>query len=202
MDCGALTTNYGERLHRQRRCGWRPTPSIPACFRLPRMGGGGKRSTNVGSPCLVTREYEHLIVAMTATDAGPLVTFMPLPHPSGIAVNRTDGGVYVASTRNPNQVFEFRGAVAPTVTWEPRGRRGEAVAAGAVVAVSGPTLPARSGVCPGSAVRELRRTECGGQARRTGGIYCVVAAIDRARRPARLHPEPCPTELDCGRQPS
>jgi len=60
---------------------------------------------------IVTREYEHLIIAMNATNAGPLVTFMPMPHPSGIAVNRASGGAYIASTRNPNQVFEFEPVV-------------------------------------------------------------------------------------------
>jgi len=55
---------------------------------------------------LVTREYEHLIIAIRA-DRGPAVSYMPIPHPSGVAVNRTRGIVYVASTRNPNQVYDF-----------------------------------------------------------------------------------------------
>jgi uncharacterized protein (TIGR03032 family) len=54
---------------------------------------------------LVTREYEHLVMAL---GAGPSVTFLPLPHPSGIVVDRDRGIVHVASTRNPNQVYDLR----------------------------------------------------------------------------------------------
>ena len=54
---------------------------------------------------LVTREYEHLVMAL---GAGPSITFLPLPHPSGLAVNRESGIVHIASTRNPNQVYDLR----------------------------------------------------------------------------------------------
>jgi uncharacterized protein (TIGR03032 family) len=60
---------------------------------------------------LVSREYEHLVVALTMAAQGPRVSFMPLPHPSGIAVDRRKGRVYVASTRNPNQIFELEPVV-------------------------------------------------------------------------------------------
>jgi uncharacterized protein (TIGR03032 family) len=53
---------------------------------------------------LVTREYEHVVVAF----ANGVQTHMALPHPSGIAV--ADGRVTVASTRNPNQLVELRPA--------------------------------------------------------------------------------------------
>lgn len=56
----------------------------------------------------VTREYEHLVMALTVDRGVPRATFLPLPHPSGIAVNRTSGELFVASTRNPNQVFVYR----------------------------------------------------------------------------------------------
>ncbi len=56
---------------------------------------------------LVSREYEHLLVAMRADDDGPDVSVFSLPHPSGIVVDRGRGTVHVASTRNPNQVFTF-----------------------------------------------------------------------------------------------
>lgn len=58
---------------------------------------------------LVTREYEHLVMALTATPE-PRATFLRLPHPSGLAVDRERGSVHVASTRNPNQVYELRPA--------------------------------------------------------------------------------------------
>ncbi|MFL5327675.1 MAG: DUF4915 domain-containing protein [Gemmataceae bacterium] len=56
---------------------------------------------------LVTREYEHLVMALGATNRGPDVSFMALPHPSGLAVDRQRGVVHVASTRNPNQVIDL-----------------------------------------------------------------------------------------------
>jgi len=57
---------------------------------------------------LVTREYEHLLLCMSVDDsAGPVTSLMRLPHPSGLAVDRDNGVVYVASTRNPNQIFDF-----------------------------------------------------------------------------------------------
>jgi uncharacterized protein (TIGR03032 family) len=53
---------------------------------------------------LVTREYEHLLLALRATRRGPEISYLPLPHPSGLAVDRERGVVHVASTRNPNQL--------------------------------------------------------------------------------------------------
>ena len=60
-----------------------------------------------GMTLLVSREYEHMLVALRADALGTKVTFMRLPHPSGIAVDRARGVVYVASTRNPNQVYDL-----------------------------------------------------------------------------------------------
>jgi uncharacterized protein (TIGR03032 family) len=54
---------------------------------------------------LVTREYEHLAVALAVRDGKPWVTALGLPHPSGIAVGA--GRVHVAATRNPNQIVEL-----------------------------------------------------------------------------------------------
>jgi uncharacterized protein (TIGR03032 family) len=60
-----------------------------------------------GITLLVTREYEHLLLAMGAGSTGPTVSYMPLPHPSGLAVDRERGLVHIASTRNPNQVYDL-----------------------------------------------------------------------------------------------
>lgn len=60
-----------------------------------------------GITLLVTREYEHLLVALRVSNGKPNVSYMRLPHPSGLAVDRTRGIVYVASTRNPNQIFDL-----------------------------------------------------------------------------------------------
>jgi uncharacterized protein (TIGR03032 family) len=54
----------------------------------------------------VTREYEHLVLALSAFKKR--ATFFPMPHPSGLAVDRQARKVYVASTRNPNQVYTFK----------------------------------------------------------------------------------------------
>jgi len=59
---------------------------------------------------IVTREYEHLVMALAVVRGRPHVTYLPLPHPSGVAVDRRRGIVHVASTRNPNQVFDFEAA--------------------------------------------------------------------------------------------
>ena len=53
---------------------------------------------------LVTREYEHVVVALS----GGRQTQMALPHPSGVAVS--EERVTIASTRNPNQLVELRPA--------------------------------------------------------------------------------------------
>ena len=62
-----------------------------------------------GVTLLVTREYEHLVMALraTANGGGGSITFMALPHPSGLVADRARKVVHVASTRNPNQVFDL-----------------------------------------------------------------------------------------------
>ena len=56
---------------------------------------------------LVTREYEHLVMAMRVSNEGPALSYMPMPHPSGLAVDRERGVVHIASTRNPNQIYDL-----------------------------------------------------------------------------------------------
>jgi uncharacterized protein (TIGR03032 family) len=57
---------------------------------------------------LVSREYEHLALSLAAPLGRPEITCFPLPHPSGIAIDRGTGGFHVACTRNPNILVEFR----------------------------------------------------------------------------------------------
>ncbi|MFN8545015.1 MAG: DUF4915 domain-containing protein [Candidatus Binatia bacterium] len=71
---------------------------------------------------LVTREYEHLVLALRAGARGPAVSYLPLPHPNGVAVDARRGIVHVASTRNPNQVFDLVPATTDTVA-DPTGSR-------------------------------------------------------------------------------
>ncbi|HEY6929988.1 MAG TPA: DUF4915 domain-containing protein, partial [Thermoanaerobaculia bacterium] len=82
---------------------------------------------------LVTREYEHLLIAFSARRGRPRVTYWPLPHPSGLAVDRGRRSFRVASTRNPNQIYRFE-AVA-----DPADRSGRRI-----------LLPVSSRVFPGS----------------------------------------------------
>jgi uncharacterized protein (TIGR03032 family) len=90
---------------------------------------------------LVTREYEHLLVALTVMNGRPVISYMLLPHPSGLVVDRKRRVVYVASTRNPNQVYDFR----PVRSLVPR----QDVA---LEPLSGrPLVPVRSRFYPGSA---------------------------------------------------
>jgi uncharacterized protein (TIGR03032 family) len=55
----------------------------------------------------VTREYEHLVMALGADHGSAEISYLALPHPSGLAVDRLSGRVYVASTRSPNQIYEL-----------------------------------------------------------------------------------------------
>lgn len=88
---------------------------------------------------LVTREYEHLMLALAVVDGVPRVSYWPMPHPSGIAVDQARGVVYVASTRNPNQVYQL----APAVGLLPR----LDIAGGTLE--GRPLLPVRSQFFPG-----------------------------------------------------
>ncbi len=56
---------------------------------------------------LVSREYEHLVIALSSKKKKLRQSFIHLPHPSGIAVDAKTNKVYVAATRNPNQIVEL-----------------------------------------------------------------------------------------------
>jgi uncharacterized protein (TIGR03032 family) len=62
----------------------------------------------LGITLLLTREYEHLVMALNAAAGRPRVSYLPMPHPSGLAADRARGVVHVASTRNPNQIFDLQ----------------------------------------------------------------------------------------------
>jgi uncharacterized protein (TIGR03032 family) len=89
---------------------------------------------------LVSREYEHLLVALTVDEGRPVASHLRLPHPSGIAVDDDRGVVHVASTRNPNQIVDLapvRGTLPRTDI--PRESIG-----------GGPLLPSRARFLPGA----------------------------------------------------
>jgi uncharacterized protein (TIGR03032 family) len=54
---------------------------------------------------VVSREYEHLLLALTVAPEGPRQSFMSLPHPSGLTFDIHAERLHVASTRNPNQLY-------------------------------------------------------------------------------------------------
>jgi uncharacterized protein (TIGR03032 family) len=60
-----------------------------------------------GLTLLVTREYEHLVMALSVRRGRPHLSYLHLPHPNGMAVEAEQGHVFLASTRNPNMIFEF-----------------------------------------------------------------------------------------------
>jgi uncharacterized protein (TIGR03032 family) len=71
-----------------------------------RVGGDWWEILEQLDACLVvSREYEHLLLAMTVTPQGPRQSFMSIPHPSGMAFDSHAERLHVASTRNPNQVY-------------------------------------------------------------------------------------------------
>ena len=61
-----------------------------------------------GVTLLVSRETEHLVIALSYRDERPSVSYLRLPHPSGIAVDRAQATAHIASTRNPNQIYTLR----------------------------------------------------------------------------------------------
>jgi uncharacterized protein (TIGR03032 family) len=95
----------------------------------------------LGVTLFISREYEHLVMAYAATGRRRSVSFLPLPHPSGLVVDRKRSELHVASTRNPNQIFTFR----PISELEPREAR-----AAAEKLPDRPMLPTRSTFLPGS----------------------------------------------------
>lgn len=86
---------------------WRGTAVDPRLLHVRASGGWWDTLARLDVTLLVTREYEHLLMALSVTDGRPAVSYMPLPHPSGLAVDRRRSVVSVASTRNPNQIFEL-----------------------------------------------------------------------------------------------
>lgn len=106
---------------------------------------------------LVSREYEHLMLSLAAPAGRPDVSWFPLPHPSGVAID-PKGGVHVACTRNPNMLVEFRPGrtLLPVrsrflpgrlylhdLAWIGGRLHGNAVGENAVVRLDGPEDPTR-----------------------------------------------------------
>lgn len=91
---------------------------------------------------LVTREYEHLVLAISPHHRSQ--TYLRLPHPSGLVVDRKRGLVHLASTRNPNQVFQLAPAQGLM------DRSDVSLAGGRWLEENRPLIPVRSMILPGS----------------------------------------------------
>ncbi len=116
------------------------TAVAPQLLRARSSGAWWETLAQLDITLLVSREYEHLLMALSVIDGLPCVSYLPLPHPSGLAVDRRRSVVSVASTRNPNQIFELepvRATLTRTDTTPPDlGWR--------------PLLPVRSTIHPGA----------------------------------------------------
>lgn len=94
---------------------------------------------SAGVTLMVSREYEHLVLAISS-GPGPRVSYLRIPHPSGIAFDPVRNRLNIASTRNPTRIIEF-GRVSRLL---PRGdvtRRS--------VSAAGVLVPTRSWYLPG-----------------------------------------------------
>jgi len=112
----------------------------PALLRYTVQGRWWETLDELRITLVVTRETEHLVIAMRSDDAGPDISFVRLPHPSGLVVDRRGDVMYVASTRNPNQVFDF----VPACPQRGRRERGRGIAGRRTL------IPVRSRLFPGS----------------------------------------------------
>ncbi len=79
----------------------------PALLRCRVRGRFWETLDRCGVKLIVTREYEHCVLMLGGVGGVPEMSSMPLPHPSGVAVDRGRGQVAIASTRNPNQIYTF-----------------------------------------------------------------------------------------------
>jgi len=80
----------------------------PQLLRHRTAGGWWDVLASTRSTLLVTREYEHLVLALSVGPQGAEISYFCVPHPSGLAWDSRTKTVYIAATRNPNQVLIFR----------------------------------------------------------------------------------------------
>ena len=126
-----------------------------------------------GITLLVTREYEHLLLAISVVRSKPLVSYLPLPHPSGLAVDRRRNIVHVGSTRNPNQIYDLAAVDELLPRLDLRGAR-----------LTRPTLmPVRARMLPGSLYTHDLAFVGGRLHANASGHNAVVRIADGVRRP-------------------
>ena len=154
---------------------------------------------SAGITLLVTREYEHLLVALArrGRPARGHATCRCRTRP-GSPSTAARGVVHVASTRNPNQVFELAPVAGLRRAGRPRRRRRAAARAGALALLPGPPLPPRPGADRRRAARERGRAERGRPPRRRRRLTSASGGRDaiETRDGARLRAQLPAAQLD------
>lgn len=80
----------------------------PRLLRARETGTFWEELERLGILLLISREYEHFVMALSVPEGRPRATYIALPHPSGVAVDPAGPRVVIASTRNPNQVVDMQ----------------------------------------------------------------------------------------------
>ncbi|HEV3142612.1 MAG TPA: DUF4915 domain-containing protein [Gemmataceae bacterium] len=89
-------------------CQWQEATQVdPALLRFCTRGPWWDVLEETGQTLIISREYEHLVLALSVADSRPRISYLHLPHPNGLAVDPQRGALFVTSTRNPNMVLEF-----------------------------------------------------------------------------------------------
>jgi uncharacterized protein (TIGR03032 family) len=89
-------------------CQWQDASEVdPQLLRFQIRGPFWEILEEMGQTLIVTREYEHLVVALSVVNGRPRVSYLHLPHPNGLAIDPERRELFIASTRNPNMVFAF-----------------------------------------------------------------------------------------------
>lgn len=118
----------------------------PALLEYEITGDWWETLDALGMTIIVSREYEHLLLAASAAQPNAL-SYMSLPHPSGIAFDAVRNQLLVAATRNPNMIYEFAPASG-------RVRRSDVPSADQINTVSSPEpgalVPIAARFLPGS----------------------------------------------------
>jgi uncharacterized protein (TIGR03032 family) len=76
----------------------------PRLFQFYVEGAWWETLAETHSTLIVTREYENLVLSIRVARNQPSFSYLRMPHPSGIAIDTESKVIYLACTRNPNQV--------------------------------------------------------------------------------------------------
>lgn len=113
----------------------------PELLRFRVRGEFWEALQSTGCTLVVSREYEHLLVALSVSGGRPRVSHLRLPHPTGLAYDEQRRTLHVGATRNPNQIFTLRPAV---------GLQDRADVAGGELSAERPLVPIAARFYPGS----------------------------------------------------